>query len=90
MAVSSSAKKIMAHDMRDGELNEKLHKYSEMLSVQKVTVTTHVIHKKRSKFGGILGWVIIGSHFMALCFFCLLFCFSYIPQTKNIVAAVLP
>ena len=72
---------------RDIQIDEKIRKYS-----QTTVITTVSVVRKRStpRFGKYCGYFIISSHALALCFFLVLWIFSYIPNTKNIVAAVMP
>lgn len=73
---------------RDIQLEEKIQRYSQTTTV---TTTVSVVRKQSShKVGNFFGYFIIGSHAIALCFFLVLWVFSYIPNTKNIVAAVMP
>jgi len=73
---------------RDIQLEEKIQRYSQTTTV---TTTVSVVRKQTShKVSKFFGYLIIGSHAIALCFFLVLWVFSYIPNTKNIVAAVMP
>ena len=73
---------------RDIQLEEKIQRYSQTTTV---TTTVSVVRKQTShKVSKFFGYLIIGSHAIALCFFLVLWIFSYIPNTKNIVAAVMP
>lgn len=74
---------------RDIQLEEKIQRYSQTTTV--TTTTVSVVRKQSShKISKFFGYLIIGSHAIALCFFLVLWVFSYIPNTKNIVAAVMP
>ena len=77
-------------EFRDQEVNHQISQYSEVAEYRQAVIKSNYTHRTVDKSLTKMGWFLVLTHAVLLVFFCTLFVFSYIPQTKKIVTMVLP
>ena len=77
-------------DFRDQEVMKKISQYSEASDYRQQVLKTNYTRKIVDKNFGKMGYFLIITQSLSLLFFVTLWIFSYIPQTKKIVAMWMP
>ncbi len=76
--------------MDNSDLNRTIHEHSTAMEYRQQSLRAYYTRRGIVIKIGPVGFIIIGVQLLALVFFCMLYVFSFIPQTKSVVAMVLP
>lgn len=76
--------------MSSSDLDRAINEHSVALQFRQQSLRQYYTRKIVDIRIGPVGYVIVGTQFLALLFFCSLYLMSFIPQTKSVVSLVLP